>query len=145
MISMDFKLDRFLSAQTECYLDALNELQAGEKKNHWMWYIFPQLKGLGSSSTATYYGISGLEEAQAYLGNGTLRMRLIESTEAVLGIEHRSLREIFGDPDNYKFRSSMTLFEAVNPKIECFASCLEKYYNGRRDLETLRLLDSGGL
>ncbi len=142
---MGFNLERFIAAQAESYLSVIKELKAGEKETHWMWFIFPQLSGLGRSSTAKFYGISGREEARAYLGNDILRGRLIECAEAVFAVQNSSLINIFGNPDQFKFCSSMTLFEAVDAKTTCFTSCLEKYCNGRRDEKTLRLLDTKGI
>ena len=138
---MNFKLDRFIHAQDRCYGTVLNELKSGDKRTHWMWFIFPQLKGLGRSSTANYYGISDLEEAGAYLDNALLRQRLIECTEAVLAVENRTLFEIFGNPDQFKFCSCMTLFETAGPDITSFRDCLDKYCDGKRDRKKLHLLN----
>ena len=138
---MNFNLDRFIHAQDRCYDIVLNELKSGDKRTHWMWFIFPQLKGLGRSSTAKYYGISGREEAIAYLENQVLRQRLIECSEAVLGVDNRTLFEIFGNPDQFKFCSCMTLFETADPDITSFRQCLDKYCDGERDRKTLHLLN----
>ena len=137
---MNFNLDRFIEAQDKCYSTVLNELKSGDKRTHWMWFIFPQLKELGRSSTAKYYGISGHEEASAYLENEVLRQRLIECSEAVLGVENRTLFEFFGNPDQFKFCSCMTLFESIDHDIGSFKDCLDKYCDGERDRKTLQLL-----
>ena len=138
---MNYNLERFITAQDSCFADVIVELKVGWKKTHWMWFVFPQLEGLGRSSTARFYGISGQEEAVAYLENDILRERLVECAEILLAVNHRSLFEIFGNPDQIKFCSSMTLFEAVRPDMATFSDCLAKYCDGKRDLETLRLLN----
>ncbi len=130
---MNYNLDRFLMAQETSYVRALAEIQSGAKLSHWMWYIFPQLLGLGHSANAKFYGISGIPEAQAYLEHETLSQRLITITEAVLAIENKSAEEIFGYPDYLKFQSSMSLFHEAaqalkNPKFHAFKMALDKYY-----------------
>jgi len=129
---MPHNLNRFLMAQESSYKTALAEIQSGTKQTHWMWYIFPQLLGLGYSANATFYGISGIPEAQVYLEHDLLSHRLIEITEAVLAIEHKSAEEIFGYPDYLKFQSSMNLFyEAAqtlnNPKFDVFKMALDHF------------------
>ena len=138
---MNYNFEHFITAQDSCFADVIAELKAGRKKTHWMWFVFPQLEGLGRSSTARFYGISGQEEASAYLENDILRERLVECAEIVLAVNHRSLVEIFGNPDQYKFCSSMTLFEAVRPDMATFSDCLAKYCDGKRDPKTLGLLN----
>lgn len=133
-------LNRFIAAQQEHYNIALTELKSGKKKSHWMWYIFPQIIGLGYSETARYFAISGPEEARAYLSNPLLGERLTECVSTVLGIEGRSLNEIFGSPDDLKFRSSMTLFEYYACDEPLFASALERYCDGDRDNRTLQII-----
>src|SRR5271169_2327732 len=107
-----FDLQRFVTAQAPVFASALEELKKGRKRTHWMWFVFPQLRGLGSSSMATFYGIGSLEEAQAYLAHPLLGPRLVLCTETVLAIKGRTLREIFGSPDDMKFGSSMTMWSS---------------------------------
>jgi uncharacterized protein (DUF1810 family) len=134
-----FDLARFVRAQQPDYDRALAELRAGSKRTHWMWYIFPQLAGLGRSTMAQRYAISGLPEAQAYLRHDVLGPRLIECATVVRDTEGRTAHEIFGAPDDLKLRSSATLFAQVSP-APVFAQLLQKYFNGHADAETLRLL-----
>lgn len=136
---MDYDLDRFLNAQDGDYLVALQELQSGRKRTHWMWYIFPQLKHLGFSYNSKYYGISGLEEARAYLANSLLGNRLREVCEAILQLSTCDAVEVFGEIDSRKLLSSMTLFDQVSP-TDIFARVLDKYFNGRRDARTINFL-----
>jgi uncharacterized protein (DUF1810 family) len=136
-----FALQRFVEAQSEVYSDVLAELRAGRKESHWMWFIFPQMKGLGHSSMALYYGIGSLEEATAYLRHPLLGTRLMECTEIVNRILGRTAREIFGSPDDLKFRSSMTLFARAAEDGEIFHTALKKYFRGMPDPLTEELLD----
>ena len=122
------------------YQTALSEIRAGEKQSHWMWFIFPQLKGLGFSDTAQYYGIDGLAEAKAYMENEVLSARLIEITSAALALKSSDASEVFGYPDDLKFRSSMTLFSLVEPKNEIFQRALDKFFDGKPDERTIELL-----
>jgi len=133
-------LSRFALAQSPIYAAALSELEAGSKRTHWMWFIFPQMAGLGRSSTAQYYGISDLAEALAYLADPVLGSRLRECTKAVLRHGGRTAYEIFGSPDDLKFRSCMTLFEFAAPDEPMFGEALGVFYGGDRDQETLRML-----
>jgi uncharacterized protein (DUF1810 family) len=134
-----FRLQRFVDAQQGVYAQARAELAAGCKRSHWMWFVFPQLKGLGRSATAQYYGIASKAEAQAYWAQPLLGARLRECTELVLAVEGRSAREIFGPPDDLKFRSCMTLFaQATGEPI--FTRALEKYFGGEPDPRTIGLL-----
>ena len=133
-------LDRFLQAQADVYDQALAEIRSGEKRSHWMWYIFPQFDGLGFSSTSRRYSIKSAAEAQAYLQHRVLGRRLIECAEAALGVEGRSAFEIFGSPDDMKLRSCATLFASVSPAGSVFHRLLDKYFHGKRDEKTLRLL-----
>ena len=126
-----------MDAQDPDYAQVCSELRAGRKRSHWMWYIFPQLKGLGSSSTAQYYGISGLDEAKAYLSHPVLGPRLLECSRLVTKIQGRTIQEIFGYPDYLKFRSSMTLFARAAPENEPFHAALDKYFDGEPDAQTL--------
>ena len=122
------------------YEDALAELRAGRKRSHWIWFVFPQIGGLGSSATAQQYAIKSLDEARAYLGHAVLGARLLDCTRAVNAIEGRSAHAIFGSPDDLKFRSCMTLFELASGETSGFSAALEKYYNGERDVATLNIL-----
>ena len=138
-----FALDRFVEAQAPVYAQALAELRSGRKASHWMWFVFPQLAGLGRSATALHYGISSAEEARSYLDHPLLGPRLIECTQTVLAHRGRPAEAIFGPIDAMKFRSSMTLFEAAAIAAadrEAFALALRHFYGGRRDEATLRLL-----
>lgn len=132
-------IERFLQAQEDDYAYALEEVCAGEKTTHWIWYIFPQVKGLGSSRTSIYYGINGLSEAREYLANETLRNRLVEISEAFYALEGKSARDVFG-PDAVKVRSCMTLFAKADPSLAIFRKVLDKYYDGKMDPLTLRML-----
>lgn len=135
-----YDLNRFSRAQERDYVQALREIRAGRKASHWMWYIFPQLRGLGYSSTAQYYGIEDLDEARAYLADPLLRARLEEISSALLGLEGRSAEEIMGWPDVLKLCSSMTLFSRAAGSPNVYEKVLEKYYQGREDRKTLSLL-----
>ncbi len=135
-----YNLNRFVSAQRDSYARALLEIQGGDKRTHWMWYIFPQLEGLGSSSTARFYSIKNALEAKAYLEHPVLGPRLVECAEAVLGVQGRTAHDIFGFPDDLKLKSCATLFAAVSPSGSVFERVLEKYYGGERDEKTVELL-----
>lgn len=131
---------RFLAAQDPQYSQVLNELRAGRKTSHWMWYIFPQIQGLGASETSRYYAIASLEEAKAYLAHPILGARLLECTALVNQIANRSLVEIFGTIDAMKFRSSMTLFREANARTAAFRDAVDKYCDGTPDELTLAFL-----
>ena len=131
-------LARFTAAQDEIYDRILAELKGGRKRTHWMWFVFPQIDGLGFSATTTRYSIKSLAEARAYLAHPVLGARLRECTQAVLATDGRTAFEIFGSPDNMKLKSSMTLFGAVADSV--FDAVLEKFYGGERDTGTLELL-----
>ncbi|MFC3695702.1 DUF1810 domain-containing protein [Chenggangzhangella methanolivorans] len=135
-------LERFVAAQHGGVFDqALRELQAGRKTSHWMWFVFPQLRGLGISSTAQFYGLSSLDEARAYLAHPILGDRLRECVDAVLGLNGRTVHEIFGAPDDMKFCSSMTLFELTSDGAAAsFSQAIDTFCNGRRDPRTLELV-----
>ncbi|HUK46793.1 MAG TPA: DUF1810 domain-containing protein [Terriglobales bacterium] len=133
-------LQRFVDAQEASFTSALAELKQGRKRGHWIWFIFPQLKGLGHSANSGFYGISGLAEAGAYLRHPVLGPRLIECVQAVNSVEGRSAEEIFSEVDAMKFRSSVTLFAKAAPEERIFAHALEKYFNGEFDPLTLSLL-----
>lgn len=131
--------NRFLEAQERSYSDALQEIKRGKKETHWMWYIFPQLKDLGQSSTAKFYGIKNREEAEDYLRHPVLNDHLMEISKALLELESCNPQEIMGYPDYKKLQSSMTLFDEVSGE-EIFQQVLSKFYGGKKDEETLRLL-----
>ncbi len=136
-----FDLSRFTSAQEGIYPRVLAELRSGRKRTHWMWYIFPQIDGLGYSTTTKLYAIKSLEEAQRYLAHPVLGTRLRECAEAVLAVEGRTVSEIFGYPDDLKLKSSMTLFASVTDSDSVFARVLKKYFDGAQDVRTLQLLE----
>jgi len=133
-------LARFLHAQAPVYEQVLAELREGRKRSHWMWFVFPQLAGLGHSAMAQRYAIGSLGEAKAYLAHPVLGARLRECSGLVLAVQQRSVHEIFGAPDDLKFRSSMTLFGRADPTDDLFRQCLLKYYGGEQDPQTLALL-----
>lgn len=133
-------LNRFLEAQENDYADALAEIKAGRKRTHWMWYIFPQIDGLGVSSTAKFYAIRDLNEAREYFEHPVLGARLIEISEAVLNIENKTAYEILGSPDDLKLKSSMTLFAALDETNAVFQKVLDKYYGGEKDLRALQII-----
>jgi uncharacterized protein (DUF1810 family) len=133
-------LQRFVAAQDPVVDQVREELRAGRKRTHWMWFVFPQVEGLGSSRRARTYAIGSRAEAEAYLAHPTLGPRLRECTGLVNDVEGRSANEIFGSPDDLKFRSSMTLFEAVADESAPFRRALEDYYGGDRCSETLQFL-----
>jgi uncharacterized protein (DUF1810 family) len=135
-----FRLQRFVDAQAQIYPDVVNELRAGRKRSHWIWFIFPQIAGLGSSATAARYAISSLDEARAYLRHDVLGPRLRECTRLVNEIAHRSIGEIFGSPDDMKVCSSMTLFSRATRDNQEFVQLLARYYNGEDDPLTLQRL-----
>ncbi|HEX8235582.1 MAG TPA: DUF1810 domain-containing protein [Abditibacteriaceae bacterium] len=136
-----YNLSRFLRAQANDYDQALSEIRSGRKRTHWMWYIFPQLAGLGSSSTAQHYAITSADEARAYVNHPVLGPRLRECVEAVLQVEGRSAAEIFGSPDDLKLKSCASLFACVSPPGSVFERLLAKYYQGEPDGKTLKLLE----
>ncbi len=136
-----FDLSRFTPAQERIYDRVLAELRSGQKRTHWIWYIFPQIDGLGHSTTTKHYAIKSTEEARQYLNHPVLGTRLLECAEAVLAVEGRSVSEIFGYPDDLKLKSSMTLFETVADKRSVFVRVLDKYFHGERDVRTLHLLE----
>jgi uncharacterized protein (DUF1810 family) len=135
-----FNLERFVAAQQPVFDTALAELKAGSKRSHWMWFVFPQLRGLGHSPTAQFYGIASLDEARAYLQHDVLGSRLTLCTQTVLESQGHSLHEIFGSPDDLKFRSSMTLFEAAAPEEDVFGRALDRMCSGKRDERTLHFV-----
>ena len=135
-----FDLERFVTAQAPVFSATLDELKAGRKRSHWMWFVFPQLRGLGHSAMAEFYGIGSLNEARAYLAHPLLGPRLILCTETVLAVEGQSLHAIFGSPDDMKFCSSMTLFSlAAGEGESAFRQAIERYCEGRLDERTAAL------
>ena len=133
-------LNRFVAAQNDDYEQALSEVRNGRKQSHWMWFIFPQYDGLGFSSMSKRYAIKSLAEARAYLQHPILGPRLVECCEAAFAIDGRSANEVFGSPDDMKLQSCATLFAAVSPKGSVFERLLDKYFQGKRDEKTLRLI-----
>ena len=134
-------LSRFINAQESVYGRVLEELRNGRKRTHWMWYIFPQVDGLGYSTTSKYFAIKNMEEAHAYLSHPVLGPRLFECAEAVLAIEGRSAANIFDYPDDLKLQSSMTLFALIAGPDSVFIHILDKYFKGVHDARTLHLLE----
>ena len=135
-----FSLNRFVEAQEGAYERALSEIRAGQKRSHWMWFIFPQYDGLGFSSISKRYAIKSLAEAEAYLRHPVLGPRLLECAEAALAVEGRSAAEIFGFPDDMKLRSCATLFARASPPRSVFECVLDKYFKGEPDERTLQLI-----
>jgi len=136
----DYNLERFIDAQRTDYAVALAEIKSGKKESHWMWYIFPQILGLGYTSVSILYAIKDIKEATAYLNHEILGTRLIEISNALLQLETDDARKIFGSPDNMKLRSSMTLFSLVPGADKVFQAVLDKFFNGKKDERTLQLL-----
>lgn len=132
-----FDLQRFVDVQNPVFEEVCSELQKGRKRSHWMWFVFPQLRGLGASSMANKFGISSREEAEAYLRHPILGPRLLECTRLVNAVQGSSIEEIFGYPDNLKFHSSMTLFAQVASVNDVFTAALQKYFGGQPDKLTL--------
>jgi uncharacterized protein (DUF1810 family) len=140
MMGDRYKLDRFIAAQNSIYEQVLVELKQGRKTSHWMWFIFPQLSGLGLSPLAQKFAIGSLAEAQTYLQHPVLGARLVECTQLVVQVDSRSAEEIFGYPDELKFRSCMTLFAHAAAENDLFAAALQKYFSGDQDVHTVELL-----
>lgn len=137
-----FNLQRFLDAQASVYAGVLDELRAGRKATHWMWFIFPQLKELGRSAIARHYGINSLAEAMAYVEHPVLGQRLLECTGLMLVARSRTALKILGSPDDIKFRSCMTLFMAARPGLSLWQAALDQYFGGEADAATLALLSN---
>ena len=133
-------LKRFIDAQADNYADALEEIKRGQKRSCWMWYVFPQIKGLGFSSMSKLYAIQSLQEAKEYLQDPILGSRLLEICEAALNVESNIPEKVFGCPDNLKLQSSMTLFEMAQPENPIFGKILEKYFDGQRDNRTIQII-----
>ncbi len=136
----DDNLQRFIDAQQRDYAIALREIKNGRKQSHWMWYIFPQVQGLGFSSTSKYYAIKDLNEATAYLKHDVLGTRLIEICNELLTLKINDAHKIFGSPDDMKLKSSMTLFAALQNTNPVFQSVLDKFFNGNKDSRTLEII-----
>lgn len=134
-------LTRFVDAQQTSYQAALSEITNGRKRSHWMWYIFPQIAGLGFSSTSKFYAIKDRDEAENYLAHPLLGKRLVEISNALLEIEGKTANQIFGSPDDMKLKSSMTLFDTLDNSNPVFRKVLDKYFNGAKDWRTLELID----
>ncbi|MGO4172950.1 DUF1810 domain-containing protein [Bosea sp. TAF32] len=140
-MSDPFHLQRFVDAQEPVWADALAEVRAGRKRSHWIWFVFPQMRGLGLSPNSEFYGIGSLDEARAYLAHPVLGPRLGTVTEAVLAHEGRSANAIFGSPDDRKLRSSMTLFDAASGDgANAYRAVLRRFFDGIPDPRTLELL-----
>lgn len=135
-------LDRFLTAQQDSYKTALREIQGGQKVSHWMWYIFPQIAGLGYSHMAQYYAIRDIEEAKEYLKNDILRRRLLEISQALLETESDDAAYVMGRPDDLKLKSSMTLFLLAEPECQVFQKVLDKFFQGEKDGKTEEILSA---
>jgi uncharacterized protein (DUF1810 family) len=138
----DTGINRFIRAQENIYPQVVNELQNGKKTSHWMWFIFPQIEGLGFSSTSKYYSIKTIAEAKEYVMHPVLGKRLLECSTILLNIEGKSAESIFGYPDNLKLQSSMTLFSFTSPESTVFLNVLNKYFNNKKDQKTLDILKS---
>jgi uncharacterized protein (DUF1810 family) len=137
---MEKRLERFVTAQQNYYVTALREIQNGQKRSHWMWFIFPQIAGLGYSETAQYYAIHDLEEAKDFLNDDTLGKNLIEISEALLHVKSDDATEVMGWPDDMKLKSSMTLFALAKPECEVFQKVLDKFFDGEQDQRTIEIL-----
>jgi uncharacterized protein (DUF1810 family) len=137
---MHYNLKRFTEAQEADYELALSEIKNGRKRSHWIWYIFPQIKGLGFSEMSKFYAINDLSEAEAYLNDPVLGNRLIEISQALLQLPDDNATDIFGSPDDLKLKSSMTLFASVPGAPAVFQSVLDKFFNGEKDEKTLQIL-----
>lgn len=139
-----YDLDRFINAQEKDYETALNEIRHGHKRSHWIWYIFPQIAGLGFSLTSRHYSIGSIKEAKAYLENAYLREHLLEISEALLMLDTRDPGQVMGYPDDLKLKSSMTLFAEAAPEETVFQAVLDQYFGGEKDQKTLDILTAMG-
>ncbi len=137
---MNYEISRFMKAHQSDYQRALSEIKNGKKVSHWMWYIFPQMKGLGHSPMSEYYSIRDLDEARAYLADPVLGKHLTEICEALLSLDTDDATEVMGQPDDRKLKSSMTLFDAATESLDVFQMVLDKYYHGKKDCRTLKML-----
>jgi len=134
-------LERFVKAQEKNYQDALSELKSGRKRSHWMWYVFPQIKGLGFSELSKFYAIEDVKEAEDYLAHPVLGKRLIEITQVLVALNENNAGKVFGYPDDMKLKSSMTLFAGVTRPDPVFLKVIDKYFNGEQDEATLRIIN----
>lgn len=139
---LDYNLHRFIEAQTGTYERVLAELAAGRKRSHWIWFIFPQLAGLGSSETAEKYAIRSADEAAAYLSDSILGSRLVRCVDVMLSVRDRTAHDILGSPDDMKFHSSMTLFAAISDHGSIFHQAIDRFYDGKFDQRSIELLDA---
>ena len=139
---MEQGLDRFLKAQKAFYKEALEEIRQGQKQSHWMWFIFPQIIGLGRSETAQYYSIKNLQEAKDFLDDEVLGANLREISEVLLKVDSNNAEEVMGWPDDMKLKSSMTLFLEADPECEVFQKVLHKFFDGKKDQKTLEILET---
>jgi uncharacterized protein (DUF1810 family) len=139
-MSIKNNLDRFIEAQEGSYNRALSEIKNGRKQSHWMWYIFPQIQGLGFSETAMFYAITDIDEAEEYLKHPVLGSRLVEISKELLALPGNDPNKILGSPDDVKLKSSMTLFAALDNTDPVFQQVLDKFYNGAKDQKTLRII-----
>ena len=139
-MNKQYNLQRFLDAQKNDYQNALSEIRNGRKRSHWMWYIFPQIQGLGFSETSRYYAIKDINEAEEFLKHPVLGSRLIEICRALINLPVNDPYQIFGNPDDMKLRSSITLFAAVQGADPVFEKVLDKYFDGKKDERTLQIL-----
>jgi uncharacterized protein (DUF1810 family) len=139
-MAIQYTLQRFTEAQARNYADALTEIKNGKKRTHWMWYVFPQIQGLGNSEFARLYAINDMEEAEAYLNHPVLGSRLKEISNALLQLQSNDAHQIFGNPDDMKLQSSMTLFSLLTNTDPVFEEVLKKFYNGEKDPKTLQIL-----
>lgn len=136
----DYNLKRFIEAHEKDYETALQEIRNGRKRSHWMWYIFPQIAGLGVTTISKYYAIANIEEAKEYMRSPVLKAHMIEICEALLQLSDKNADRIFGSPDNLKLKSSMTLFEIAAPEHVVFREVLEQYFKGERDKNTIGII-----
>ena len=135
-----YNLNRFIEAQKRNYNQALSEIKTGKKLTHWIWYIFPQIKGLGMSNISMYYSVDGLDEAKEYLNNDYLKNNLLEITKALLELDNNNPTEVLGYPDDLKVKSCMTLFHYAEPSIDLFKEVIDKYYKGEFDANTINII-----
>lgn len=135
-------LEKFITIHERSYNRALEEIKCGQKRSHWMWYVFPQIQGLGYSETSKYYAISNLDEAQQYMANEILRGHMFEICEALLALKTCNATEVMGYPDDMKLQSSMTLFSLSNPEYDIFSRVLEKFFAGEKDHRTLEIVSA---
>jgi uncharacterized protein (DUF1810 family) len=138
---MNYDLNRFIIAQESCYEQVLTEMINGKKTSHWMWYIFPQIQGLGKSTTSIMYALNGKEEAISYLNHPILGIRLDDITKIIFALENKTAREILGSPDDLKLKSCMTLFYSIQAENNIFGAVLDKYFEGEQCHHTLRIIN----